>query len=141
LGNLPLITGFQFNDQADIPLAIYPVVTFPGSGLMEIDLMPFVSAEGLYAPYSTDHIIFKIVITSTSMSELKTTKTDIPEIKIPYNHEIFFPENISLPVNTSQGSLILIVLTIEYFVNKKEGTVILTSAKNMPCGIIWSGWL
>jgi hypothetical protein len=141
LGILPLITGFQFNDQADIPLAIKPVVTFPASGRMEIQLMPFVSADGLYAPYNTEHIIFKIVITTTNMSELKTTRTDIPEIKIPYNHETFSPESISLPVITDQDSLILIVLTIEYFVNTKEGTGILNSVKNMPCGIIWSDWM
>ena len=137
---LPFVNEFQFNGQADMPLAIQPAVNFTGSGIMEIQIRQFVSAETLHAPFYTDHIVFKMIVTSTSMTEMKTEKVGMIEIKIPYNHEIFQPSSISMNVSKSQERLILIILAIEYFVNKKDRVQMATAPGKLPCGIVWAGF-
>jgi hypothetical protein len=135
------IGEFQFNYRADMPFVLQPAVTVPESGLLQMRLVPMVPAEDLNAPYDTDHILLKIIITSTSLTEMKTEKTNITEVRIPCNHEIFYPDDIVKPVNTNPGRLIMIVLAIEYFINENGGTVRLTGLKKMPCNVIWSGWV
>ena len=138
---LPFVSEFQFNDQADVPFAIKPAVVFPESGLIEIHLAPFVPGETLQAPLNTDHILFKMIITSTSLTELKTEKTSMSEIKIPCRHELFQPPVITTTIATKPNSLILAILTVRYFANKKDGLELLNDIRKMPCGVIWSGWL
>jgi hypothetical protein len=137
---LLFVSEFQFNEQADMPLAIQPAVKFTGSGLMEIQLSPFVSAETLHAPFYTDHIVFKMIVSSTSLTEMKTEKVGMTEIKIPYNHEIFQPSAITMTVSKNQERLILMVLAIEYFVNKKDRVQMATMPGKLPCGIVWAGF-
>ena len=138
---LPFVSEFQFNDQADVPFAIKPAVIFPESGLIEIHLAPFVPGETLQAPLNTDHILFKLIITSTSLIELKTEKTVVSEIKIPCNYDLFQPPVITTTIAAKPNSLILAILNVGYFVNKKDGLELLTDLKKMPCGIVWSEWL
>lgn len=138
---LPFINEFQFNEQADLPFAIKPTVIFPDSGLMEIRFVPFIPGEALQSPLNTDYILFKIIITSTSLIELKTEKSSITEVKIPCNHAIFQPPVITTSIATKPNSLILIILAIGYFMYKKDGLEMLSDLKKMPCSVVWSGWL
>ncbi|HEY2348645.1 MAG TPA: hypothetical protein VGH64_06500, partial [Puia sp.] len=138
--SLPFISGFQFNNQADMPLAIQPAVKFPGSGTMEIQLSPFISGDTLHASFYTDHIVFKMIVTSTSLTEMKTEKKGMTEIRIPYNYEVFQTPVISIPISKNEESLILIVLSIEHFVNKKDRVKMLTDPGKLPCGVIWAGF-
>jgi hypothetical protein len=137
---LPFISGFQFNDQADMPLAIQAAVKFTESGIMEIQLSPFVSAETLHAPFYTDHIVFKMIVSSTSLTEMKTEKAGMTEIIIPHNHEVFQPPVVSIPISKNQERLIIMVLAIEYFVNKKDRVQRVTVPGKLPCGVVWAGF-
>ena len=138
---LPFISEFQFNEQADMPFAIRPAVTFPESGLMEIRFAPFIPGQTLHAPLNTEHILFKMIVTSTSLTDQKTKKTSITEIKIPCNHALFQPPDKTTSITTKPNSLILTILAVEYYVHQKDGLEMLTDLKKMPCGVVWSGWL
>jgi hypothetical protein len=137
---LPFISQFQFNNQADMPLAIQPAVKFSESGMMEIQLSPFVSGETLHASFYTAYIVFKMIVTSTSLTEMKTEKKGMTEIRIPYSHEVFQPPIISFPISRNQETLLFIVLSIEYFVNKKDQVKMQTEPGKLPCGVVWAGF-
>jgi hypothetical protein len=137
--NLPFVNEFQFNDESVTPSVIQPQVKSTGSGLIEIQFPPIVPADSLHAPYSTDHIIFKIIATSTSLAYPETDHTKPAEIRIPYQHDVFQPALLSMHLKNDPGRLILVVVAVEYFVVKKGGISLLTDPKKMPCGVVWAG--
>jgi hypothetical protein len=47
---------------------------------------------------------------------------------------------ISFPISKNQENLILIVLSIEYFVNKKDWVKMQTEPGKLPCGVVWAGF-
>jgi hypothetical protein len=140
---VPYITGFQFNDRSDLTsmMAVRVSVKSDEAGLLEIRLAPLAPVDDLQAPFNTDHILFKIVLTGTSMTDVKTEKLGETEIEIPYNREIFRPSVISIPVTTNPDRLTVIILAVQYLVNKKSGTETLSDLKKLPCGVLWAGWI
>jgi hypothetical protein len=138
---LPFIQGFQFNEQADLSsiMAIRVSITSSESGLMEIRFAPFVPGEALQAPYNTDHISLKWVITSTNFATVETGKPAMGEMRIPYVHDLFQPPVISIPALTKPDNMMLMVLAVQYMVNKKDGIQLLGDVKKLPCGVIWAG--
>ncbi len=138
---LPFIQGFQFNEQADLSsiMAIRVSISSSESGLMEIRFAPFVPGEALQAPFNTDHILLKWIITSTGLADVKTEKLAMGEMRIPYVHELFQPPVISIPVIAKPENMMLMVLAVQYMVNKKNGIELLGDVKKLPCGVIWAG--
>jgi hypothetical protein len=138
---LPFIQGFQFNEQSDLSsiMAIRVSVSFSESGLMEIRFAPSVPGEALQAPYHTDHILLKWVITSTNLATVETGKPVMGEMRIPYVHELFQPPVISIPALTKPDNMMLMVLAVQYMVNKKDGIQLLHDVKKLPCGVVWAG--
>ncbi len=84
---LPFIQGFQFNSQSDLASisAIQVSLNSTEPGKMEIHFKPFVPSEALHAPFNTNHILFKMVLTETDLGDVETGKLGEAEIKIPYN--------------------------------------------------------
>jgi hypothetical protein len=138
---LPFIQGFQFNDRADLTdiTAIRVSMHITEPGLIEIRFAAFVPREALHAPFNTDHIIFKMVLISTNPTDLGTEKLGTAEIKIPYVSELFQPPVVSMPVRTTQGSFMIMVLAVQYMVNKRDGIEMLTDFRKLPCGVVWAG--
>ncbi len=50
---------------------------------MEIRFAPFVPGEALQAPFNTDHILLKWIITSTNLAHVETGKPAMGEMRIP----------------------------------------------------------
>jgi hypothetical protein len=138
---LPFIQGFQFNEQADLSsiMAIRVSISSSESGLMEIRFAPFVPGEALQAPYNTDHISLKWVITSTNLATVETGKPAMGEMRIPYVHDLFQPPVISIPAIAKPDNMMLMVLAVQYMVNKKNGIELLGDFKKLPCGVVWAG--
>ena len=140
-GGLPFIQGFQFNEHSDLESIRAIQVSFysPESGLMEFLFAPFVPVEALHAPFNTDHILLKWIITSTSLADVETEKLATGEISIPYVHELFQPPVISIPVITKPDRILLMVGAVQYMVKKKNELQLQNDLKKLPCGVIWAG--
>ncbi len=140
---LPFITGCQFNSQAKLT-SIYAisVSAIPSeSGLPEFRFAPFVPNEALHASFYTDHILFKIIFISVNFTDLTTEKIGMTEIKIPYSAEVFHPPVIPMPATDISGKLIMMVLAVQYMVNRKNIVEMQTDLKKLPCGVVWAGWI
>jgi hypothetical protein len=139
---LPFIQGFQFNEQSDLDSirAIQVSINSPETGLIEIRFAPFVPGGALQAPFNTDHIVLKWVITSTSLADVETEKLGKGEISIPYVYEVNQPPTVSIPViATKPERIILMILAVHYMVKKKNGIQLLSDLKKLPCGVLWAG--
>ncbi len=140
---LPFITGSQFNSQAKLTSinAIQVAVNPTESGLPEFRFVPFIPSETLHASFYTDHILFKIIFISVNFTDLTTEKIGTAEIKILYNSEIFHPPVIPMPPTVTSGKLIMMVMSVQYMVNRKNVIEMLKDIKKLPCGIVWAGWV
>ena len=140
---LPFISGFQFNGQANLSSihAIRVSVNTTESGSAEFRFAPFIPKEALHASFYTDHILFKIILTSTNFTDMTTEKTGMKEIEIPFSSEIFQPPVISLPAAKLSGKLTMMVMSVRYMVNRQNAVQMVTDLKKMPCGVVWAGWL
>ena len=140
---LPFLNGFQFNDQADLGsiTAIRVSVNSTEPGSIEIRFAPFVPTEALHAPFNTDQILFKMILTAANLDDVETEKLGACELIIPYSNEIYQPPVISIPAIAKPDRLMLAIMAIQYMVNKKDGVEMLTDLKKLPCGVVWAGLL
>jgi hypothetical protein len=140
---LPFISGFQFNDQADLGsiTAIQVSIISTEAGSIEIRLAPFVPTEALHAPFNTNQILFKMILTAANLDNVEAEKLGTSEIIIPYSNEIYQPPAISIPAIIKPDRLILAIMAVQYMVNKKDGLEIVTDLKKLPCGVVWAGIL
>ena len=138
---LPFIQGFQFNSQSDLASisAIQVSLNSTEPGKIEIHFKPFVPSEALHAPFNTNHILFKMVLTETDLGDVETRKLGEAEIKIPYNDEMFQPQVISIPAISKSGRIVLLIMAVQYMVNRKDKVEMLIDLKKQPCGVVWSG--
>lgn len=139
---LPFIGGFQFNNLSSLASisAIRVSIGTSEAGSPEFRFASFVPGEALHASFYTDHIIFKIIFTSSNLTDLTSEKIGTTDIEIPYSTEIFQPPVIPMPSSATPGNLIIMVLAVQYWVNRKI-VVMQTDLKKLPCGIVWAGWI
>jgi hypothetical protein len=70
---------------------------------------------------------------------VETRRLGEAEIKIPFNDEMFQPHVISIPALSKSDRIVLLVMAVQYMVNRKDGVEMLTDLKKQPCGVVWSG--
>ena len=140
---LPFIYGFQFNDQADLTSIIAIKVSIKSSepGLIEISLDSFIPSRALHAPANTNRILFKMILLDTNLKDAETHLLGKTEIEIPYSSEPFQPPVISLQACAKPGDLIMMVMSVQYLVNKNGDVELLNDKKKLPCGVVWTGCL
>jgi hypothetical protein len=138
---LPFIYGFQFNDQADLSSinAIQPSVKTIGPGLTEISLSPLFPSQSLQAPANTNIIILKMILMVVRLEKAETELLGKTEIEIPYSNETFQPPVASFPAASKPGDLVILVMAVQYMVNKNEDVQLLNDIKKLPCGVGWAG--
>jgi hypothetical protein len=137
---LPFISGFQFNDQADLSsiFAIRPSVKSPYQGLTEISFTPLVPSQSLQAPSNTNSILFKMILLGVSLDNAETDTPGKAEIEIPYSDEPFQPPVISIPATSKPEALVILVMAVQYMVYKNSEVELLNDKRKMPCGIVWT---
>lgn len=139
---LPYIYGFQFNDQADLTsiFSIQPSVKLKEPELIEISMASFIPGQSLHAPLNTSRIIFRIELIGMNLNKAETELIGKSEIEIPYSGEIFQPQNILMRASEKPGNLIIMVMAVQYMVNKNDDVEILNDKKKLPCGIVWANY-
>ena len=140
---LPYIYGFQFNDQADLNsiIAIRPSIKSKNLELIEINLSEFIPSQSLQAPASTESILLKIILMGVSLDKAETGLLGKAELEIPYSGEAFQPPLISVTASSKPGDLLLMVMSVQYLVNKNGVVELLNDKKKMPCGVVWTGFI
>jgi hypothetical protein len=138
---LPFIYGFQFNDQADLRsvTAIRPTLKTTVPGITEINFLPFIPRQNLQAPVNTNSIIFNMILIGVSLENAETKILGNGEIKIPYSNESFQPLVISIPVSSKPRALAILIIAVQYMVDKNGDIELLNDKRKMPCGIAWAG--
>jgi hypothetical protein len=140
---LPFIYGFQFNDQADLSsiTAIQPSIKSTSPGLTEISLNPFIPGQSLHATAKTNNIFLKMILIGMSLEKVEAYTLGKAELIIPYSNETFYPTTISIPASPEPGDLVILVMSIQYMVNKNEEIKLLNDIKKLPFGIAWAGFI
>jgi hypothetical protein len=140
---LPFVHGFQFNEQADLTsiIAIRVSVKLKEPGLTEISLANFLPDRSLHAPANAKSILLKMIMIRVNLSNSGTGLLGQAEIEIPYGSDPFQPPVISLPVTINSGNLVIIVMAVQYLVNKNGVVEMLTDRKKLPCGIVWAKYI
>jgi hypothetical protein len=136
---LPFISGFQFNDQADLSsisaLQLTVKTTVPGT--TEIGLPPFVPSQNLQAPSNTNSIILKMILMGMSLDKAETDIIGNGEIEIPYSNMPFQPPVVSIPASSKPGGLVMLVIAVQYMVSKNGEIELLNDKRKLPCGVGW----
>ncbi len=140
---LPFIYGFQFNDQADLTriTSIKASIKLTELGMTEISMAPFIPSESLHAPTNTNHIVFKMMLLWIHQQDTKTELLFKSEIEIPNTDDTFQPSVISLPSLEKQIELAILVISVQYMINKNGDVELLNDKKKLPCGVVWSGFI
>jgi hypothetical protein len=138
---LPFIHGFQFNDQSDLSsiTSIKPNVNNFVPGHAEINFLPFVPSQNLQAPANSKSINLKIILLRVSLRSAETDILGKNEIEIPNSSESFQPPIINMETSAKPGDLMMLIVAVQYMVNKNGVIGLMTDKKKMPCGIGWVG--
>lgn len=136
---LPYISGFQFNDQADLSSmgAIRPTVKSTDQGVIEISLPPLIPTQSLQAPINTKSILFRIILIAVNLYRAETEIIGNGKIEVLYSNGLFKPPVISITNSPKPGDLVIVVMAIQYMVSKNGEDVLLNDNKKMPCGVVW----
>ncbi len=138
---LPFIYGFQFNTEADLSSirAIQPIVKTSDPGVVEINFASFVPNQTLRISSETKNILFKIILVKTNLEKAETALLSRSELEIPNSSESYQPAVIKIVGDTNPGDLIMLIMSVQYIVNRNGDLVMLTDKKKLPCGIAWAG--
>lgn len=137
---LPFIYGFQFNDQADLSSFrdIQPTLKSTESGLAEISLLPLIPTQSLQAPSSTNSILLKMILLGVNLEQAETKLLGKSELEIPFSGEPFQPPVIPIPDSSKLRDLTILVMAVQYMVNKNGEIELLDNKKKLPCGVVWA---
>jgi hypothetical protein len=138
---LPFLDGFQFNSAADLGSirVIRPSLNAVTPNLTEINLAPFIPNQSLNAPSATDHILFRMILIGMNLKEAKAEMVGRSDLKISYDGDLFQPPTISIPAAVKSGDLAILVMSVQYMINRNGGVELLKDEKKLPCGVIWAG--
>jgi hypothetical protein len=138
--NLPFVYGFQFNNQSDLTdiTAIQVSVKSIEPGLTEVSLAPVIPSQSLHAPANTNRILFKMILIGTNLSDAKTDLIGKVEIEIPYSSDSSQPPVMSIPSAAKPGDLAIMVMAVQYIVNRNCDLEMLDDKKKQPCGVVWA---
>jgi hypothetical protein len=138
---LPYIQDFQFNEEGDLSSmrSIKAIMNPAGSDERALEFAPFTPDRDLFAPGQTDHIFFKSKLIRINLADTETNLLAESETEIHYSDTIFQPAAIRIPDSLKPGDLVILILAIQYMVNRKGEIELLEDKKKMPCGILWAG--
>lgn len=102
---------------------------------------PFISSQSMHAPANTDHILFKMILIGININEAEAEMIGKAEIDVPHRGELFQPPVISIPVAPKSGNLAILVVAVQYMINRNGVVEMLNDNKKLPCGVLWAGYL
>lgn len=137
---LPFIYGFQFNDQSDLSSirAIQPLVKLTDPGTTEINFAPFIPSQSLHAPSVTNTILVKMILVRSNLGKAEVDLLGKSELEIPFTTDLFQSPVIHITGEINPGDLAMLVMSVQYMLNRNGDPEILRDKKKLPCGIVWA---
>ena len=136
--NLPYIQDFQFNEASSLQ-ELWKVslsVNQPGGDVLELLIPAFIPKEKISAPAWTNRVECTVVAASCSLQNIVTNAKDTHSFSIRYNEEPIAAQNIRFTVDMRAGSLVVVAVSLTYFVSKNRGQVPTDKIAFMPSGIV-----
>ena len=140
---LPFIYGFQFNDQADLSSirAIQPIVKSSNPGVVEINFASFIPSQSLHAPSVTNYVLLKMILVRSNLEKAEADLLGKSDLEIPFTSDSFQPPVINIEADVKSGDLVMLVMSVQYMVNRNGDLQMLSDKKKLPCGIAWAGMM
>jgi hypothetical protein len=136
--NLPYLQDFQFNEATSIrerwkvPLTVNKQM----GDVLQLHIPAFIPKEKIAAPAWTNRIECTIAAASCNLKNSLTNGNSLQAFTIPYNDTLVPAQNIQLPVPLPAGSLVIVAVSLTYFVSKKRRQVPTGNIAFMPSGIV-----
>ena len=136
--NLPYLQDFQFNEATSIrerwkvPLTVNKQM----GDVLQLHIPAFIPKEKIAAPAWTNGIECTIAAASCNLKNSLTNGNSVQAFTIPYNDTLVPAQNIQLPVRMPAGSLVVVAVSLTYFVSKKRRQVATDNIAFMPSGIV-----
>ncbi|HSZ33643.1 MAG TPA: hypothetical protein VK772_10030 [Puia sp.] len=140
---LPFIYGFQFNSEADLSSirAIQPIIKSSNNGVVEINFAPFIPSQSLHAPSVTNYILFKMILVRSDLEKAEANLLGKSDLEIPFTNDSFQPAVINIPGDINPDDLVMLIISVQYMINRNGDIQMLSDKKRLPCGIAWAGML
>ncbi len=134
-----LTNGFEFNtdcllsDRFKAPIT----VTTVNEEQIVLTIPSFQPKQSIAAPAHTQSVVITIAAASCSLADIGRQANYSKQLTIPYNDEVQPPQQIILPIPVFSESPVLVVLRLEYIMNKNGGgRECVLNRKWLPAAII-----
>jgi len=136
--DIPFVTGFQFNTESDLRgrCKISMQVSRSVTGTISLFIPSFVPAEKIIAPSYTQSLQLHIAAAGYNFQTKIITGSYASHININYNHDLFPPAEIQIPVSTGAGNLIIVAAAVTYNAIRKGSLITITEMRWRPSGVI-----
>jgi hypothetical protein len=135
---LPYLSDFQFNEATSIrerwkvPLT----VNKQAGDVLQLHIPAFIPKEKIAAPAWTNRVECTIAAASCDLKNSLGNGNSIHAFTIPYNDTPVPGQNIQLTIPMPAGSLVLVAVSLTYFVSKKSKQVATDNIAFIPSGIV-----
>ena len=136
--NLPFIHDFQFNPSTSVKerLQVPVIVSKIGSNTLQVYMPAFDTRQQLKAPAWTNKVTVTIAAASCLLTSSVTNGNDVNTFTIPYC-EAYTPEHtIDLSLPMPPGSLVVVAVSLAFFISKKGKEIPTDKTAFMPAGIV-----
>lgn len=136
--SLPFLRDFQFNEATSIHerWKVLLTVNKQAADVLQLHLPAFIPKEKIAAPAWTNRVECTIGAASCDLKNGVGKGNSIQAFTIPYDDWLVPEQNIQLPVPMPAGSLVVVAVSLTYFVSKKRNLVPTENIAFMPSGMV-----
>jgi hypothetical protein len=112
------------------------VVNKQAGDVLQLHIPAFIPKEKIAAPARTNRVECTIAAASCNLKNSVGNGNSIYAFTIPYNNTPLPAQNIELPVPMPAGSVVVVAVSLTYFVSKKSKQVATDNIAFMPSAIV-----
>jgi hypothetical protein len=132
------INDFQFSEKSSLlgKLRIQPSVDWSQAGKVVVNIPAMVPMRDMAAPSFTESVKWIIEVVSTSMNTTTHERYAVSGREITYNENAFDAEDLEISFPVKEAELVIVVLSLQYTVNRNGELRISDDEKWLPAAII-----
>ncbi|OIR14163.1 hypothetical protein GALL_46240 [mine drainage metagenome] len=135
---LPFITGFEFNEKSKLAERFkikIPIPVVNDEGII-VQLSAFNTKQQITAPAYTKKITLKIAAANINFKNPAVCSSNNVGLTIDYDNNSTAAQEINIPLTVTKGSLLLLMMALEYETHKNNFTKTVRDLRWMPAGIV-----
>ena len=135
--SLPYLNNFQFNDATSLPERWKVALTVTKeAGILQLHIPAFIPTEKMAAPAWTKHVECTVAAASCNLKDSTGNGNSVHGFTIPYNDTEHPAQTLQLPVAMPPGSLVVVAVSLTYYITKKGKQMATDNVAFMPAGIV-----